>query len=644
MASSGEATPDLSEIRVVGAREHNLKDLSVSIPRDSLTVITGLSGSGKSSLAFDTIYQEGQRRFMESLSAYARQFLGSMEKPRVDRVDGLSPTLCIDQKTVNRNPRSTVGTVTEILDHLRLLLARLGTPRCPECHRALSRSTPGQVVDALLRDHPDARLVVMAPIVQERKGEYRKELADALAAGWLRARIDGQMHRLDEPIELARYEKHTIELVVDRLKVRPEARPRLVEAVERAQDKADGTLSLLLTEPDAEPVHRTVSMDRTCPVHGISAPELEPRLFSFNAPQGMCPVCSGIGYLEDFDPELLFDLDAPYEQAVGPLRSQAKLPFSSIDHAVVLGIGRKLGIARGTPLRALSETQRRRLLEGDASLSYTSVFEREGRRQQTVREWGGLLNAIRTIWHYTKLPSLRPYRRRVACPSCGGARLHPLALAVDFRGRNIADLSSMKISAAREFFSSLQLKEDEQVIGAPIVRELIVRLGFLEEVGLGYLGIDRSSATLSGGEAQRIRLAAQVGAGLQGITYILDEPSIGLHGRDQVRLLGALQRLRDKGNTVVVVEHDPITMARADWLIEVGPGAGVEGGHIVAKGEPSRFLRSQALTARYLRGAERIRLPEVRRSVDGPAIVVPYEAFHEAEERLAPLCDFYEQG
>jgi len=613
---------NLTEIQVVGAREHNLKDVSVRIPRDSLTVITGLSGSGKSSLAFDTIYQEGQRRFMESLSAYARQFLGSMEKPQVDRVDGLSPTLCIDQKTVNRNPRSTVGTVTEILDHLRLLLARLGTPRCPECHRELSRSTPGQVVDGLLRDHPDAKVVVMAPIVQERKGEYRKELADALADGWLRARIDGELRRLDEPIELARYEKHTIELVVDRLKVRPDARARFVEAIERAHDKADGTLSLLVTDPSGEPVHRLVSMDRTCPDHNISAPELEPRLFSFNAPQGACPECSGIGYHEDFDLDLVLNLDAPFDTAVGPLQDQEKLPFSSIDRATVRAMGRKLGIRKGTRLRDLSPVQLHRLLEGDDSLSYTTVQERDGSRQQTVRSWGGVLTAIKHIWHYTKLPKLRKYRRRVPCRACNGARLHPLALAVDFRGRNVAQLSSMKISHARAFFQSLELTPAEHIIGGPIVRELAVRLGFLEDVGLGYLGIDRSSATLSGGEAQRIRLAAQVGAGLQGITYILDEPSIGLHGRDQVRLLGALQRLRDKGNTVVVVEHDPITMARADWLVEVGPGAGVEGGNVVAQGVPGRFLRSKALTAQYLRGDARIRMPATRRPADGPCIAV----------------------
>ncbi len=620
--SVSSTAPSLTEIHVVGAREHNLKGVSLSIPRDSLTVITGLSGSGKSSLAFDTIYQEGQRRFMESLSAYARQFLGSMEKPSVDRVDGLSPTLCIDQKTVNRNPRSTVGTVTEILDHLRLLLARLGTPRCPHCQRELSRSTPGQVVDALLRDHADARLVVMAPIVQERKGEYRKELADALADGWLRARIDGEMVRLDEPIELARYEKHTIELVVDRLKVRPEGRARLVEAVERASEKAGGTFSLTVQAGDGEPEYRLVSMDRTCPEHGVSAPELEPRLFSFNAPQGMCTECSGLGFHEDFDLDLLLNLDAPYEQAVGPLQDQDKLPFSSIDRDTVLQMGRKIGIRKGSRLRDLSPVHLHRLLEGDESLSYTSVFERDGHRQQTVRAWGGLLTAIRNIWHYTKIPKLKSFRRRVKCSVCHGARLHPLALAVDFRGRNIADLSAMKITDAKAFFSGLVLDDNEELIGGPIVRELAVRLGFLEEVGLGYLGIDRSSATLSGGEAQRIRLAAQVGAGLQGITYILDEPSIGLHGRDQERLLGALQRLRDKGNTVLVVEHDPITMARADYLVEVGPGAGVEGGHVVAKGTPARFLRSQALTARYLRGAERIRLPEERRPIDGPVLAV----------------------
>ena len=617
------ASADIEHLRVVGAREHNLRDISLSIPRDSLTVITGLSGSGKSSLAFDTIYQEGQRRFMESLSSYARQFLGSMEKPAVDRVDGLSPTLCIDQKTVNRNPRSTVGTVTEILDHFRLLLARLGTPRCPECSRALSRSTPGQVADGLLRDHPDARVVVLAPIVQGRKGEYRKDLADALAAGWLRARIDGELRRLDSDIQLARYEKHTIELVVDRLKVRPDARPRLVEAIERASERSEGGLSMLIQAPGAEvPVYRLVSLDRSCPDHGISAPELEPRLFSFNAPQGMCPGCSGIGYHEDFDLELLLDPSAPVEASFGPLRDSDKVPFSSVSRDVVRGIADQLGVKPGATLGSLDESQTQRLLFGDPSIHYQSIVERDGQRLVTVRPWAGAVEVVRTVWRYTSFPKLRKFRRRVACSACGGARLHPLALAVDFRGRNIAELSGMKISEARSFFGSLELEPSESIIGQPIVRELASRLGFLEEVGLGYLGIDRSSVTLSGGEAQRIRLAAQVGAGLQGVTYVLDEPSIGLHGRDQARLLGALQKLRDKGNTVVVVEHDPTTMARADWLVEVGPGAGVEGGQVVAQGRPARFLRSNALTARYLRGAERIRMPAVRRPVGGPRIAL----------------------
>ena len=623
MSSSSAATPDTENIHVVGACEHNLRDISVSIPRDSLTVITGLSGSGKSSLAFDTIYQEGQRRFMESLSAYARQFLGSMEKPSVDRVEGLSPTLCIDQKTVNRNPRSTVGTVTEILDHFRLLLARLGTPRCPHCLRALSRTTPGQVAEGLLRDHPDARVIVLAPIVQERKGEYRKELADALSQGWLRARIDGELRRLDEEISLARYEKHTIELVVDRVKVRPDARARLVEAIERAAEKSAGALGLLVQSPQAETAeHRLVSLDRSCPEHSVSAPELEPRLFSFNAPQGMCPSCSGIGYHEDFDLELLLDPSAPVEAAVGPLRDAEKVPFSSVSRQVVRRIADQLGVAAGASLGSLTEAQTERLLFGDPRLQYRSVVERDGHRQVSVRPWSGLVEVIRTVWRYTGFPKLRKFRRRVPCSACNGARLNPLALAVDFRGLNIADLSGMKVSAARALFASLELTETEALIGAPIVRELVTRLGFLEEVGLGYLGIDRSSATLSGGETQRIRLAAQVGAGLQGVTYVLDEPSIGLHGRDQIRLLGALQKLRDKGNTVIVVEHDPITMARADWLVEVGPGAGVEGGEVVAQGRPARFLKSNALTARYLRGAERIRMPLTRRAVDGDRIAL----------------------
>ncbi len=599
-------------IRVSGAREHNLKDVSVDLPRNSLTVITGLSGSGKSSLAFDTIYQEGQRRFMESLSAYARQFLGTMEKPKVDGVEGLSPTLCIDQKTVNRNPRSTVGTVTEILDHLRLLLARLGTPHCPQCQRALSRSTPGQLVERLLRDLAESNIIVLAPIVQERKGEYRKELAEALADGWVRARIDGAFRRLDEDIVLERYEKHTIELVVDRLVARPEHRARWVEAIERAAEKAGSIVSLWVQPRTGDAFHTVASLDRTCPEHGISAPELEPRLFSFNAPQGMCTACNGIGYHEDFDLALLLDPTQPVYSCFGPLRDGEKIPFTAITRDLITQLAARMGFDAQVPFATLSADQQHALLEGSPGLLYESSFERDGHRQVTVRPWEGWLDAIRTVWHYTSFPKLRKFRRRVDCQVCNGARLHPLALSVRFRDANIHQLTQMKISDARAFFAALHLEGDEALIGAPLVRELVARLGFLEQVGLGYLSIDRSSATLSGGEAQRIRLAAQVGSGLQGITYILDEPSIGLHGRDQARLLTALKRLRDDGNTVLVVEHDPMTMENADWLVEVGPGAGSEGGQLIAEGPPSTFLRSEARTARYLRGAERIRMPNRR--------------------------------
>ncbi len=610
-------------IDVVGAREHNLKGVDIRIPRDALVVITGLSGSGKSSLAFDTIYQEGQRRFMESLSPYARQFLGKMDKPRVERVDGLSPTLSIDQKTVNRNPRSTVGTVTEILDHLRLLLARLGTPRCPVCFEAIRATSPSQVAESLLEEHPDARLHVMAPIVQDRKGEYRKELTKALRDGWLRARIDGQVVNLeDEPVTLARYEKHTIELVMDRLRLRPDDLPRLVEAIEGANAMTAGTVSFLI-QPDGqeEPEWRLVSTDRSCPRHGISIPEMEPRLFSFNAPQGMCTACSGIGWTEDFDLDLLLDTDAPALDLLRVLDGDDRLPFSSLCRPVLKEVCKKLGISLKTPFRDLPADQQDALLNG-AAVSYKVVTEREGRSSTTTRSWSGILPTVEQVWRFTSLQRLRDYRRRLPCPDCQGERLNPIARAVHFRDQGISALTAMTVEDARRFFEGVQLGPTENRIGAPILKELRGRLGFLQEVGLGYLSLDRSSATLSGGEAQRIRLASQVGSGLQGVTYVLDEPSIGLHGRDQERLLQALLQLRDQGNSVLVVEHDTTTMTRADYLVEVGPGAGRLGGHIVAAGPPATFLKSDALTARYLRGDLRIRMPALRRSGNGQHLVL----------------------
>jgi excinuclease ABC subunit A len=501
-------------IRIRGAHEHNLQGVDLDIPHGSLTVITGVSGSGKSSLAFDTLYQEGQRRFMESLSPYARQFLGQMEKPRVDQVTGLSPTLCIDQKTVNRNPRSTVGTVTEIFDHLRLLWARLGTPHCPICDRAIARRSPTDIADALLAQHEGARMLVLAPMVQDRKGEYRKELDVWRKDGWLRVRVDGVLRTLEEEIVLERYEKHTLELVVDRLIVGREDRARLVEAIERAVSLAGGVCATLVGETWA--LH---AVARACPEHAVSVPEMEPRLFSFNAPQGACATCAGIGAV-----------------------------FAD---------------ARGNLLPAPSE--------------------------------------------------MDPSRRRV-CPGCAGERLNPVARAVRFRGRGIASVVAMSVQEAHAFFGGVRLEGAEARVGEAMVRELRERLRFLDEVGLGYLSLNRAANTLSGGEAQRIRLAACVGSGLVGVTYVLDEPSIGLHARDNSRLIGALSRLRDVGNTVVVVEHDRETMEKADLVVDVGPGAGVQGGHIVGRGAPAEFVRGDSETARFLRDEEVIALPARRRA------------------------------
>ena len=642
--STQRDTPRADAIVVSGAREHNLRDVDVELPRDAMTVITGVSGSGKSSLAFDTVYQEGQRRFLESLSSYARQFLGSMEKPQVDRVEGLSPTLCIDQKTVNRNPRSTVGTVTEILDHLRLLFARLGTPRCPVCERAIESLSPGQIADAVLRDHPGARLHVLAPIVQDRKGEYRKELAEALRDGFLRARIDGELHSLEEPPALARYEKHTIELVVDRLKARPDSRPRLVEAVERALRLSGELVSFLVdvprarrtqgepgeeAAPPAEPQHRLFSSQRTCPDHGISIPEMEPRLFSFNAPQGMCEGCSGIGYLEDFDLELLIDPDARYDQALRPLQEDERLPFSTLSRDAVRQVGKQLGIASvKTCWKDLPDEAFEALLFGRKDLSYryekTTTDESSGRSRtrKGERGWSGFLPIVQHVWHFTHLKRLAQYRRRQVCPQCRGARLNAVARAVDFRGKHVHELTTLSIEDLQAFFSGVRLGGSEVLVGGPVVKEIQTRLRFLVQVGLGYLSLDRSARTLSGGESQRIRLAGQVGASLQGVTYVLDEPSIGLHARDHDRLLDALVKLKGKGNTVIVVEHDPATMARADYLVEIGPGAGREGGQLVAAGSPRRFLRSKSTTARYLRGELRIPLPSERRPGSGEHIEI----------------------
>jgi excinuclease ABC subunit A len=578
-------------------------------------VITGVSGSGKSSLAFDTIYQEGQRRFMESLSAYARQFLGQMERPKFDSLEGISPTLSIDQKTVNRNPRSTVGTVTEILDHLRLLFARLGTPHCPECGTEVSRLGIDQVVDRILDSAAGERAVVLAPVIRERKGEYRKELDQLRVDGWTRARVDGAMIDLAEPPALARYEKHTIEVVVDRLKVDRADRGRLAEACETAARLAGGSLVVQL--PDRENGHSEVAFAtaRACPNHPeVAIPELEPRLFSFNAPQGACIRCNGLGALEAFAPDRVIDGGRPGSDCVMAFTSDGKIPFAWFDRADLQVVLKALGASPSKLVSQWPASHRQRLLYGDSSTKWTQHTDKNGRHEVRTRPWKGLIPMLEEIWRWAPgFPSLERLRHKEDCPDCHGHRLNPIAREVTFHGRKIWELAHLTVGEADSFFAGLRLVGPEQAIGEQILHEIRGRLSFLREVGLQYLSLDRSSATLSGGEAQRIRLAAQVGSALEGVTYVLDEPSIGLHARDNRRLLGALATLRDRGNTVIVVEHDAETILAADWVVDVGPEAGRNGGKILASGPPGQVAASEGPTGRWLRGE--VALGEGRRRI-----------------------------
>ncbi|MBN1336765.1 MAG: excinuclease ABC subunit UvrA [Deltaproteobacteria bacterium] len=605
-----------THIVVTGAREHNLQGVDVAIPRDALTVITGVSGSGKSSLAFDTIYQEGQRRYLESLSAYARQFLGTLEKPRVERVDGLSPTLAIDQKGVNRNPRSTVGTATEILDHLRLWMARLGVPHCPVCGREIAGTTPTAIVDRLLAEAPGARTVVMGPVVRERKGEYRKEIADLVQAGYTRARIDGVLVLLDEAPALARYETHTLEVVTDRLVLEPDRRERLLEAVEQALDLGRGVVTVLVDD-----VHRTYATARSCPDHDVHLPELEPRLFSFNTPQGACPACDGLGVVERFDPDLLMDPAAPAAAACRAM-SSGHLPFfTTVTEAAVAQVIRALGADPDTPFAHLPAPVRQVVLFG-GDVAWTALKAYDGPPRQVRRAWKGLVPQVARIWQMTRYEPLDRFRRVVRCEACGGTRLNPVARAVTVLGHTLPELVALPVAAARRTFDGVSLRGRDALLGEPILREIRHRLRFLDDVGLGYLGLDRAMASLSGGEAQRIRLAAQVGSGLQGVTYVLDEPSVGLHPRDQRRLLDTLLALRDQGNTVLVVEHDVETVLSADHLLEIGPGAGRAGGRVVAEGPLPAFLAEDSLTGAFLKGERRIPVPLHRRTGNGKWIQV----------------------
>ena len=601
------------------AHEHNLQHVHLDLPRDAMVVITGVSGSGKSSLAFDTIFQEGQRRYVESLSAYARQFIGSMKRPDVESIRGISPTISIDQKTINRNPRSTVGTVVEILDHYRLLYARLGIPHCPECGVRIEAQTVDQIVDHLFVDHPEANVVVLAPIVQDRKGEYRKELQELQEKGFVRARIDGTIHRLDEAPQLARYEKHTIEAVIDRIALEPKNVSRVREAVEGALRWSGGRWVSFLFD---DQTHVTQSTELACGKCRISLPELEPRLFSFNDPQGQCPVCKGLGRHYQFEEDLIVPDPSLsiLDGAIKPQVQAGNIMFSKHGWAEFKAIAKHLGFSLSTPWSQLPAKARHAILYGtDDVVRYKAVRDGfHGSREVDLEEKvPGVIPVMQALWDQWHISLLQKYMHDEVCKECHGTRLSAASRAVRFRGKGIHELTVWSVDESEKFFAALQPDVREALVGKEIFKEIRARLGFLAQVGLGYLTLDRGAATLSGGEAQRIRLAGQVGAGLQGVMYVLDEPSIGLHPRDNEKLLAILERLRAQGNTLLVVEHDEDTMRRADCVVDIGPGAGSQGGQVVAVGTVAELAEHpESLTGAYLSGRKSIAIPEERRPVN----------------------------
>lgn len=603
-------------IVIKGAREHNLQNVDVTIPRDKLVVITGLSGSGKSSLAFDTIYAEGQRRYVESLSSYARMFLGQMNKPDVDSIDGLSPAVSIDQKTTSKNPRSTVGTVTEIYDYLRLLFARVGIPHCPECGREIKRQTTDQVTDEILAAAPDKRALILAPVVVGRKGEFTKLLQDIRREGFSRARIDGEVMRLDgDNIKLEKKFKHTIEVVVDRVVLKADALSRIAEAVETATTLADGRVTVLVVD-DTEEREMTYSLALACPIHGHSMDELQPRDFSFNAPYGACPDCSGIGSREEVDERLVVP-DPSLSLADG-----AVAPFTTGNYypQVMRAVLKHLGCSPETPWGDLPRRVRDAMFYGlpkdeKVRVDYVTV---DGRETYWFIEWEGILSAVEHRYQEAQSDRARErlgqYFSIIPCATCHGMRLKPEILAVTVHDKNIHEVCEMSAADSLEFFKGLSFTGADERIAEPIVKEIRARLQFLVDVGLDYLTLERATATLSGGEAQRIRLATQIGAGLMGVLYILDEPSIGLHQRDNARLIETLIHLRDLGNTVLVVEHDEETIRSADYVIDIGPRAGEHGGEVVAAGTPEEIAQApNSLTAAYLNGTLSIPVPTKRR-------------------------------
>ncbi|PRX90923.1 excinuclease ABC subunit UvrA [Allonocardiopsis opalescens] len=604
---------------ISGAREHNLKDVSLELPRDAMIVFTGLSGSGKSSLAFDTIFAEGQRRYVESLSAYARQFLGQMDKPNVDFIEGLSPAVSIDQKSTNRNPRSTVGTITEVYDYLRLLYARIGKPHCPICGRAIARQTPQQIVDRVLELPEGTRFQVLAPVVRGRKGEYVELFKEMQTKGFTRARVDGELVRLDEAPVLKKYEKHDIAVIVDRLTVKDGSRRRLTDSVETALQLADGTIILDFVDRAADDPERerVVSEHLYCPYDDISFDEMEPRSFSFNSPYGACPDCTGLGTRLEIDPELVVP------DPGRTLRDGALAPWSG-GHAgeyferLLQGLADAMGFDLDTPWEKLPAKARKAVLRGHDTQVHIRYRNRYGRTRSYYTAYEGVIPWLERRHSEVESDTTRErfegYMRVVPCPSCQGARLKPVVLAVTVAGRSIAEISAMPLAECARFTADLDLDDRDRAIADQVLKEINARLGFLLDVGLDYLSLDRTAGSLSGGEAQRIRLATQIGSGLVGVLYVLDEPSIGLHQRDNHRLLETLERLRDIGNTLIVVEHDEDTIRAADWVVDIGPGAGEHGGHIVVSGPVAALLESpDSSTGAYLSGRSSIPVPQRRR-------------------------------
>ena len=621
---TGEYEMQINEIVIKGAREHNLKNIDLTIPRDKLIVMTGLSGSGKSSLAFDTIFADGQRRYMESLSSYARQFLGQMEKPDVDSITGLSPAISIDQKTTSKNPRSTVGTVTEIYDYLRLLYARIGVAHCPVCGREIKRQSVDQIVDQVMKLEPGTRIQLLAPIVRGRKGEYRKEMEQARKSGYVRARIDGITYDLGEDIRINKNQKHNIEIIVDRLIIKPEIRSRLTDSIETVSQLTGGLVGVDVI--DGEPL--LFSQSYACPDHGISIEELVPRMFSFNNPFGACEKCTGLGIHKKIDPALIIpNQELSIRQGAIKASGWNSNDESSIAMAYFNAISETYGISLDVPVSELDPDAVDIFLYGTQGQKLKLTRSSEYFKKEYETAFEGIIPNLERRYSETASDWARAEIEQVMCnepcPECHGNRLNKISLSVTVGGKNIAELCKLSIAEASEFFESLQLSDRDAVIGERIIKEIKERLGFLSSVGLEYLTLSRSSGTLSGGESQRIRLATQIGSYLMGVLYILDEPSIGLHQRDNDKLIATLKRLRDLGNTLIVVEHDEDTMYNADFIVDVGPGAGIHGGEIVCAGSIDEIMAcEQSVTGQYLSGRRKIPVPDKRRPGSGKKLIV----------------------